>query len=74
MTWACKTEAAALSYLAKNFEDEYIERGLHCHNEIQITPSEHDELCVGHEAQEKKIPCSLPLWRGVESREGTRGK
>lgn len=51
--------AAALPFLAQNSEDERTERGLRCHIEIQVQ-SEHDELCVGHEEQQKNLPTPSP--------------
>lgn len=66
MTLVCRTGTVAPPFLAQNLEDEYIERGLRCHIEIQVQ-SEHDELCVGHEVQEKTSPLPPPLkgriWR-----------
>ena len=68
-----KMGAIALSYLAKNFEDEYIKHGLHCHNEIQIH-SQSMMNFVWDMKLRKKIPCSLPLLSGGESREETWAK
>lgn len=68
----CKTGTIALSYLAKNFEDEYIERGLHCHNELQI----HRAWWTlgGTWSSGKKNALLPPPLKGGESREETQAK
>lgn len=63
----------ALSYLAKNFEDEYTERGLHCYNEIQIH-SQSMMNFVWDMKLRRKNPCSFLLLSGEESREETWAK